>query len=548
MKTLKLLAILLAFVFAGTMVACNGDDGGDEDADGDVITPDTDVTEDTTPPDQPDVPDVPTEDVTTEDIVTEDVPTEDVPTEELPECTATAGNCGDSLSGTTTAAGVLDGYVCLGRPVDWHETSGEVIWEVTPTAAGTMTLSFSAGGGTDPDMDVFVLSSLCDVETCIAYGDRGTAFPVEAGTTYYVVVDTYRDYFGAFTLDVTCGEPVEICDNGTDDNANTYTDCDDPLCFLSPHCFETDCGDSTDNDGDGDTDCEDGDCWGATSCRGSGAVGDPCDSMDDCASGQCVLETGGWPGGYCVVYNGDAVCTELTCPSGSTCIEMGMFGGAPAGCFFDCSSASCRAGYDCDADASSTCWPACTDNAQCVETGYCNTETGNCEIPPELCTGGVDEDGDTLIDCADPDCTFTSDCVTYTTLAGGETCASAVALTMPSGERGIVGVSGDTTGAADDTAPGCASGTGGLDVAYSFTLTAAASVQVNLQGITLTDTVVYVRQDCAGADVACNDDYSGLDNSYVTFSATAGTYYVIVDAYSSTYVGTYNLAVNFVDP
>jgi hypothetical protein len=350
---------------------------------------------------------------------------------------------------------------------------------------------------------------------------------------------------GDYTLTITCGEAVEVCDNGTDDNDDGYTDCEDVLCAFSSLCYETDCGDSTDNDGDGDMDCADSDCWGAIDCRGTGAVGDACDSNDDCASAQCMMEDpNGWPAGYCIIYAGDSSCTELTCPTGSTCVEVYYTGYPPAGCFFDCSSASCRTGYECDT-YDYTCWPACTDNAQCVETGYCDTDSGYCDIPPEICTGGVDEDGDTLVDCADSDCTFTTDCVTYTAQAGGDTCAAAAALTMPGGERGVVGVTGDTTGSTDDYAPSCQA-TDGPDVAYSFTLTVSALVQVNLQGLTLSDTIVYVRQDCAGADTACSDDYDALNHSYVELTAAAGTYYILVDGYNAG-VGTYNLAVNFAD-
>lgn len=102
-------------------------------------------------------------------------------------------------------------------------------------------------------------------------------------------------------------------------------------------------------------------------------VGGACTTNDDCQSADCVTT---WPGGYCTQG-----CTNVTCPTGSTCFDLGN---NVLACLADCSGpdtgqSNCRSSYVCSASNTGAgyCWPACTSDADCggftcdVGSGYC---------------------------------------------------------------------------------------------------------------------------------------------------------------------------------
>lgn len=74
------------------------------------------------------------------------------------------------------------------------------------------------------------------------------------------------------------GNPVEICDDGVDNDGDGLTDCDDPDCDSDPSCAPVEpeiCNDGIDNDGDGLTDCDDPDCSEAPACQPTGDCNAP---------------------------------------------------------------------------------------------------------------------------------------------------------------------------------------------------------------------------------------------------------------------------------
>jgi hypothetical protein len=75
----------------------------------------------------------------------------------------------------------------------------------------------------------------------------------------------------------------EVCDNGIDDDEDTFVDCQDSECFGTPGCVEQ-CTNGADDDGDSFADCADLDC-DQQSC---GANGLTC-SFDD---GKCSCPLG----------------------------------------------------------------------------------------------------------------------------------------------------------------------------------------------------------------------------------------------------------------
>ena len=61
---------------------------------------------------------------------------------------------------------------------------------------------------------------------------------------------------------------AEVCDDGTDNDADGLTDCDDDECAGDTACLPVVelCSDGTDNEGDGFADCDDDDCWEDPAC------------------------------------------------------------------------------------------------------------------------------------------------------------------------------------------------------------------------------------------------------------------------------------------
>ncbi len=119
------------------------------------------------------------------------------------------------------------------------------------------------------------------------------------GATYYVIVDTFAGGGGDFFVNVregSCGDdPVEICDDGFDNDGNGDVDCDDIACALDPACpilGDENCGDEVDNDGDGDVDCADADCALSPLCVEdcNNGVDDDADGDVDCDDLDCLLD------------------------------------------------------------------------------------------------------------------------------------------------------------------------------------------------------------------------------------------------------------------
>lgn len=148
----------------------------------------------------------------------------------------------------------------------------------------------------------------------------------------------------------TPGAPLEVCDNGMDDNGDGQADCADPTCQNFPACAEALCDDLQDNDGNQLMDCQDPACQAMPLCKpGMGAVGTECTASSDCASAKgndpaCLSEgTLGFPGGYCAEF---CAVGGTDCPSGSACVDL--LGATSGLCFATCTMDSdCRMGYGC---------------------------------------------------------------------------------------------------------------------------------------------------------------------------------------------------------
>jgi hypothetical protein len=131
--------------------------------------------------------------------------------------------------------------------------------------------------------------------------------------------------------------------------------------------------------------------------------------------------------------------------------------------------------------------------------------------------------------------------VTVIPVTGNNTCAAAFEITAD----GAYGGSNATSGNSDRGTCGGSSGSGN-DVWFTFTLTAASYVVLDTSGSTY-DTVLSIRAGtCDGTELGCDDDSGDGLTGMLAMNLTAGTYYVLVDAWgsSSTYMGNYILDVD----
>ena len=198
------------------------------------------------------------------------------------------------------------------------------------------------------------------------------------------------------TFDATgCPQPIpEVCDDTIDNDGDGATDCADPDCVDDPACVVTveDCFDGADNDDDGRTDCADSDCSAAVTTPGA------CTNDHDLPiAGRIDVQA---LGRTCIVDQGcgpDVAC-NTSCIQDRTGVsgDCAGCGGELAACVFGSCAGPCGATPDSPACATcinDRCWPGYT---ACFGLLHCDFEYG--------CADGIDDDGDGLVDCEDPDC------------------------------------------------------------------------------------------------------------------------------------------------
>lgn len=318
-------------------------------------------------------------------------------------------------------------------------------------------------------------------------------------------------------------------------------------------------------------------------------IGEACSADADCNGGLCYLEFGGRrsgaPGGMCYERCGE----ESDCPLAGEAGVCAASTGGPSYCYRRCDPAApdCRAGYECRALGDrGYCYPHCTEDAQCVVTGLCEDDPaadryGWCVVPPEICTGGVDEDLDERVDCADSDCNGTPGCPL------GEDCYDGVdndgdgGVDCDDGECAALGLCsgllceaqttlscGSTLQGEANNATGSTSlfstysclapdsdtaqtiwGTGfAPEYAYRLTVPSAQRVTVSISGFSDNlDAVVVKETDGQYCDPVADCFASGTAPSgvseVISFAAYPSVaYYVIVDGRMGT-VSTFDLAV-----
>ncbi|MGE4613286.1 MAG: hypothetical protein AAEJ46_02985, partial [Planctomycetota bacterium] len=205
------------------------------------------------------------------------------------------------------------------------------------------------------------------------------------------------------TLPAGGGGNVELCSNGVDDDGDGLADCDDPDCFNSPACLPAGAGDE---------------CSTAfIAVEGANAIDTTAmtTGIDPISDAQC-------PGSFLGVFNQDAWYSFTPAANGSmdvsTCdainfdSDLAVYSG---GCGTLTQIACNGDGTTCGAFTSLITGVAVTGGSEylirCGGWDGTSSGTGTLTITvtgggpgAENCTNGTDDDGDGLIDCADPDC------------------------------------------------------------------------------------------------------------------------------------------------
>ena len=192
----------------------------------------------------------------------------------------------------------------------------------------------------------------------------------------------------------------------------------------------------------------------------------------------------------------------------------------------------------------------------------------------ELCDDSIDDDGDGLVDCDDPDCFSSNLCLPETACHDGQdndvdghvdcadpdcvpSAACSVGSCVPDRDLGVVGalspayVELSTVGGTDTQSAVCAFGGGGPDKVLSFSLQTASGVTLRLNQGASADHVLSLAMP-AGPGSGCDDAQhlcadaggAGLPIILQVSGLPVGTYYLIVEPYGSWGEGDFSLQVS----
>ncbi len=212
---------------------------------------------------------------------------------------------------------------------------------------------------------------------------------------------------------------AEVCQDSHDNDGDGKTDCEDPGCagfvFCQPPAENTAeaCQDGTDNDGDGATDCDDSGCAGFVFCQPPEEdTAEACqDGTDNDGDGATDCDDPGCAGFvFCQpsLENTTTACTDGSDNDGDTfvdCEDPDCSGFSFCQPPTEDTAGACQDGRDNDRDGYVDC-----DDSDCVGFYFCQ---GQSEDTPSTCSNGVDDDGDGDIDCDDSDCWFLLLCGHY---------------------------------------------------------------------------------------------------------------------------------------
>ena len=304
-------------------------------------------------------------------------------------------------------------------PTITHALSGNQVADCTNSICqqsapecqtGLTTETYCDGDGIDNDGDGLIdcADDDCDVAYCMCPLNIDDGLPLDCSDTRCVDEDH-------------C-----LCEDFRTQNPGAPF-CNESFCANAPECqtgftTETYCdGDGTDNDGDGFTDCDDLDCSGVGSCP---VVSCPMTetyyeltNLPDCSDIYCQQSQVECQTGHTQEYcNGDGIdndgalgadCNDAECAANAPICQCPVDG---SGLPLDCSDDRCAGEDFCQCLALSTPQPTAPPGTTTIDCtlSVCQTSAPECQTgltTETYCDGdGIDNDGDGLIDCEDPDC------------------------------------------------------------------------------------------------------------------------------------------------
>lgn len=129
---------------------------------------------------------------------------------------AEALTCGETVSWNNGNAGSTDmivEYGCSDSCGSWVESGPEYAYSFVAPVDGDYSATLS-GIESGEDLDIYVLDGgsgdVCSPDDCIACGTVSASWTATAGTTYYVVVDGYRESVSDYELTISC-PALDVC-------------------------------------------------------------------------------------------------------------------------------------------------------------------------------------------------------------------------------------------------------------------------------------------------------------------------------------------------
>ncbi|MBA3397412.1 MAG: hypothetical protein H0T89_32600 [Deltaproteobacteria bacterium] len=252
--------------------------------------------------------------------------------------------------------------------------------------------------------------------------------------------------------------------------------------------------------------------------------------LTNVAAGRYYLVVDGYStgsGAYNVIVSGTIAnggsCEAPLAQSGALLCSSGYACKGTAGSR-TCQIAQCADGLDNNSDGK-TDYPndaGCSSSSDDTETTVC--PGAQCPV----CSNTVDDDADAQIDYpTDVSCTSAGH--------NSEACRSTeqvITLTQPA-------TAGDTTNAIHDVRNSCSSSTStSKDLTYRLDLPATTTLTLSLTNKSMDSTMALMNATCGGVPIVCSDPDTTTQSNLA-----AGTYYLVVEGYSTTGASPFSLNV-----
>ncbi len=410
-------------------------------------------------------------------------------------------------------------------------TGNDIVVRFTLHETAGILVDWTQGAGADHVISIFntpPAGVACDGDGQLSCfypgGDSGgsVAFsPRPPGDYIFIFKSINPSGNGPMTINVSAfvNRQAEICNNGIDDDGNGLVDCADPACFGIDGCRPPICTADVD--------------------LGNFSWGSQGTAVLDVTGGTTYYEA------QCAQGGGKSRIVKVTLTQ-------------PMGLGFDCNETGSQVFQltqqlqpldACDANpvncADPTTLPfgcnfimpnlqpgvyhVLVDAFAAGQEGSVNlTLFGEQEKVLEICNNGIDDDGNGLIDCADPACFTSPLCQQYT-------CNPDKSLGLLPLDSSTVSTTVQTAGNGDKFKAPCVSAVGGQDADVDFQLPATTDLTIAWAQAGNHDFALYPDVNdaaaCnAGTVINCTTSNGAQTGSYVLTKIPGGKYHLIIDA------------------